>query len=175
MSLEDVNAEDRELAKLMRQLSNDPSTRDDALRLTRRVRPDLPIPELDIQDRVSQATSVIQAKLDAREAKDRERDAREELNRRRSSLKSKGFASSDEDIGEIEKIMIEKGITNHESAAEYHKFIKQAAVPTPSGYNPNPMKAFDLSAFRKNPVMAARETAMQALQEIRRPMRPIGL
>ena len=175
MSLEDLNSEDRELATLMRQLANDPSTRKDALRLTRKLRPDLPVPELDIEDRTNSMLQRAEQRVQSLEAKLQERDAVGELEKRRSGLISKGLAKSRDEIQEIEKVMLEKGITNHESAAEYHNWMKQAATPTPSGYNPNPMKKFDLSAFTKNPVQAARDAAAQALNDIRRPTRPIGL
>jgi hypothetical protein len=99
----------------------------------------------------------------------------EELQKRRNSLKQKGLASSDDDIKGIEKIMLERGITNHETAAEYHEWMKQAATPTPSGYNPQVIQKFDLNKYWKNPISAARNEAVNALQDLRRPNRPIGL
>jgi hypothetical protein len=176
MSLEDVSYEARdELASLARKLSESPETRADFLRLTKKVRPDVSMPELDIEDRTNSLLQRSEARVASLEAKLHERDAIEKLEKRRSDLMQNGFVSNRDEIQEVEKIMIEKGITNHEAAAEYHKWMKQAAVPTPTGYNPNPMKQFDLSAFRKNPVQAAREVAAQAMTEFRRPARPIGL
>jgi hypothetical protein len=49
-------------------------------------------------------------------------------------LRTKQLAESDADIADIEKLMIEKGIANHETAAEYHSWMKQAAAPTPSQF-----------------------------------------
>jgi hypothetical protein len=71
--------------------------------------------------------------------------------------------------------MLEKKIADHETAAQYHQWMKQAAVPTPSGYQPSAVKSFDLNKFWKNPGVAAREEAVKALNELRKPMRPIGL
>ncbi|MEI8327093.1 MAG: hypothetical protein WCH44_17360, partial [Betaproteobacteria bacterium] len=116
-----------------------------------------------------------EARVQSLENKLRERDAVEELQKRRNSLKQKGLASSDDDIKGIEKIMLERGITNHETAAEYHEWMKQAATPTPSGYNPQVIQKFDLNKYWKNPVSAARNEAVSALQDLRRPNRPIGL
>jgi len=176
MSLEDVSYEARdELASLARKLSESPETRADFLRLTKKVRPDVSMPELDIEDRTNSLLQRSEARVASLEAKLHERDAIEKLEKRRSDLMQNGFVSNRAEIQEVEKIMIEKGITNHEAAAEYHKWMKQAATPTPTGYNPNPMRQFDLSAFRKNPVQAAREVAAQAMTEFRRPARPIGL
>ena len=54
--------------------------------------------------------------------------------------------------------------------------MKQAATPTPSGYNPNLINKFDLSKYWKNPQGAARNEAATALQEIRNQgRRPIGV
>jgi hypothetical protein len=53
--------------------------------------------------------------------------------------------------------------------------MKQAAVPTSSGYNPSPVKQFDLNKYWKNPVNAARDEAASALRDLRKPQRPIGL
>jgi len=176
MSLEDVSFEARdELASLSRRLSEDPSTRKEFLRLTKKVRPDLPIPELDIEDRAMSLVSKSEDRVAQMEAKLAERDAIDKLKERRANLLKSGLVKSEAEIEEVEKVMIDKGIHNHEAAAEYHAWMKQAATPTPTGYNPNPLKQFDMSAFRKNPVQAARDVAAQALNEIRRPTRPIGL
>ena len=53
MSLENLSDGDiRELALLAKELHDNPTTRADALRLTKRIRQDLPIPEIEIQDRM---------------------------------------------------------------------------------------------------------------------------
>jgi hypothetical protein len=176
MSLEDLTPEARdELAALSRQLAENPNTRKDFLRLTKKVKPDMPIPELEIEDATNAATSQMRGELESLRNQMREKDAIEELNRRRSKLKAKGLIESDEDIEHVEKVMLEKGITNHEAAAEYWSFMKQAATPTPTGYNPSAIKGFNLDQFWKNPVQGARNEAAAALNELRRNPKPIGL
>jgi chromosome segregation ATPase len=176
MSLENLSVDARdELAALAQQLAENPSTRKEFLRMTKRVKPDLPIPELEIEDHTNTAIAASEARVQSLENKLRERDAVEELQKRRNSLKQKGLANSDDDIKGIEKIMLERGITNHETAAEYHEWMKQAATPTPSGYNPQVIQKFDLNKYWKNPITAARNEAVNALQDLRRPNRPIGL
>lgn len=174
MSLENFNEEDRELAQLMRQLAENPSTRKDVLRLTKKIKPDLPIPELEIEEQTFNAVSYANKRVEELEAKLRDRDALEDLNSRRQKLiRSKGIR--EEEIEEIEKVMLDKGITNHEAAAEYWSWMKQAAAPTPSGYNPSAINKFDLSKYWKNPVSGARDEAAKALSELRKNPRPIGL
>jgi hypothetical protein len=176
MSLENVSMEARdELAALAQQLADNPATRKDFLRMTKKVKPDLPIPELDMEDYTYNAVNKSEQRVQALEAKLRERDAVEELQKRRQSLMKKGLIASEDEVKDVEKIMLERGITNHETAAEFHQWMKQAAVPTSSGYNPSPVKQFDLNKYWKNPVNAARDEAANALRDLRKPQRPIGL
>jgi len=176
MSLENVSYEARdELAALAQQLADNPATRKDFLRMTKKVKPDLPIPELDMEDYTHNAVNKSEQRVQALEAKLRERDAVEELQKRRQSLMKKGLIASEDEVKDVEKIMLERGITNHETAAEFHQWMKQAAVPTSSGYNPSPVKQFDLNKYWKNPVNAARDEAASALRDLRKPQRPIGL
>jgi hypothetical protein len=63
MSLEDLTPEARdELAILARQLAENPNTRKDFLRLTKKAKPDMPIPELEIED----ATNAVVQKANER-------------------------------------------------------------------------------------------------------------
>lgn len=176
MSLENLSLEARdELAALAQTLAENPETRKDFLRMTKKVKPDLPIPELDIEDYTQKAVSRSEDRVQALEAKLREKEAVEELQKRRQSLMKKGLISNESEVGDVEKIMLERGITNHETAAEYHQWMKQAAVPTSTGYNPSAVKQFDLNKYWKNPAAAARNEAMNALNDLRKPQRPIGL
>lgn len=175
MSLEDMSFEQRDqLALLMRELSDNPATRKDVLRLTKQLKPDLVIPELDIENTTKSYVDKLEQRLMERDAKDREQDAVRDLEARRSKLMKKGLVQNEDDIHEVEKVMLEKGITNHESAAEYWQWMKQSATPTPTGYNPSAVSKFDLGKYYKNPVGAARDEASKALQELRQNKRPIG-
>ena len=116
--------------------------------------------------------------MEALEAKLREKEAVEELERRRRALISKGKAKSEEDVAAIEKIMLEKGIQNHETAADYFQWMSQSAQPSSVGaFKTNVMDATardTLSKYWKNPAAAAREEASNALNELRKNPRPIG-
>tara|TARA_R110000822_G_scaffold176566_3_gene316160 strand:+ start:145 stop:678 length:534 start_codon:yes stop_codon:yes gene_type:complete len=177
MSLEDMsNDQVNELAALAKQLAENPETRKDFLRLTKKAKPDFSIPELEIEDATTHAVSKAYERVEGIENRMRERDARDSLNERRQSLLKKGFAKDDADIESIEKIMLEKNIPNHETAAEYWKWMQESAAPTPgTSYNPSTLSKFDLSKFQKNPVAAARDEAFKALNELRKSPKPIGL
>ena len=87
MSLENLSLEARdELAALAQTLAENPETRKDFLRMTKKVKPDLPIPELDIEDYTQRAVNRSEDRVQALEAKLREKEAIEELQKRRQSL-----------------------------------------------------------------------------------------
>jgi hypothetical protein len=176
MSLENLSLEAQaELAALAKSLAEDPKTRKQFLQLTKQVRPDVPIPEIEIEERTNAVLETANKRVESLEAKLRAKDAKEELERRRNNLRTKQLAESDDDIADIEKLMIEKGIANHETAAEYHSWMKQAAAPTPSQFPSPVMSRFNTQDYMKNPVGAARDAAHAALAEFRKNPRPIGL
>ena len=176
MSLEDLTPEARdELAKLAKDIFDTPETRKEGLRLAKKLRPDMPIPELEIEDFTRSAVTKANERVEQLEAKLREKDAMDELNNRRNKLKAKGLIDKDEDIEKVEEVMLKNGITDHETAANYWRWMQQAAAPTPTGYNPSAIKDFDLSKFWKNPTAGARDEAKNALMELRKNPRPIGL
>ena len=176
MSLENIAPETRdEMAALLKKLSNHPKTRKTILKSIKEVDPEFHIPELEIESKAEEVYSKTNEELEKLRAELRERDAREELSKRRNSLMKNGKIKSEEDIAEIEKIMVDKKIADHEAAADYWAWMKQASEPTPSGYNPQVMKQWDLTKYMKNPQAAAREAAADALNELRRNPRPVGL
>ena len=129
MSLENLSLEQRdELALLMKELSENPNTRKDALRLTKKLRPDLPVPELEIEDYTEKRVSQAHDRVAELERKLAEKDAQADLQSRRDSLIKKGLIDSENDIAEIEKVMLENKIADHETAAQYWQWMKQAAA-----------------------------------------------
>jgi hypothetical protein len=178
MSLEDLSFEQRdELAALAKQLADNPETRENFLRLTKQVKPDLTIPELALKDDLSRQLKASQDDYQKLAAKIREKEQMENLQSLRNQLIKKGKASED-DIPEIEKLMLEKQINDHETAADYFRWMKQAATPTSDasmGYNPNVMKKFNLESFMKNPIQGARNEAAAALADLQKNRRPIGI
>ena len=168
-SLEDLTPEARdELALLARELSENPATRKDFLRITRKAKPNLPIPELDVEDQVRAALTDSAKRTESLENQIRERDAKEELERRRARVAER---VGKDNVAEVEKVMLEKGIQNHDSAAEYFEWMKQAQAPTPSAFSPNVLDKdtrATLGKFFKAPAIAAREEAMNALRDIRK-------
>jgi len=176
MSLENLSVEAQaELAALAKTLAENPSTRKTFLQLTKQVRPDVPIPEIEIEERTNSVLAEANKKVETLEQKLRQKEAKEELEKRRITLLKKNLVQSEDEIAEVEKLMVEKGIANHETAAEYHQWMKQAAAPTPSQFPQPVMSKFNTKDFMKNPVGAARDAAHAALAEFRKNPKPIGL
>jgi hypothetical protein len=175
MSLENLSVEaQQEFAMLAKSLFEDPRTRKPFLKLTQQVRPDVAIPEIEIEERTNTVLQQAEDRVKSLEDKLRAKEAKEELMKRRDTLVKKGLVESEDEIKEVEKIMVEKGIANHETAAEYHSWMKQAAAPTPSQFPQPVMSKFNTKDFMKNPVGAARDAAHAALHEFRKNPKPIG-
>lgn len=176
MSLENLSVEAQaELAALAKTLAEDPKTRKQFLQLTKQVRPDVPIPEIEIEERTNQVLSEANKRVESLEAKLRQKEAKEALEKRRQELVKKQLVQSEDEIKEVEKLMVEKGIANHETAAEYHQWMKQMSAPTPSQFPQPVMSRFNTADFMKNPTGAARDAAHAALAEFRKNPKPIGL
>jgi glucose-6-phosphate isomerase len=94
MSLENLSLEAQaELAALAKSLAEDPKTRKQFLQLTKQVRPDVPIPEIEIEERTNAVLETANKRVESLEAKLRAKDAKEELERRRTNLRTKQLAS----------------------------------------------------------------------------------
>ena len=165
MSLENMNdAERDDLAALADKLANDPSTRREFLKLTKKAHPSMGIPELDMEEHVAKATEAsakkiasLEDKLFAREVQDRVMSARNQI--------VKDGLVSESDVSEVEKLMVEKKIPDHRTAAEFFKLQKESARPTPSAFTPNTMPV-DMKSMGNNPADWARREAANAIADI---------
>lgn len=129
-SLETLNEGDAELAALAKSLANDPATRTAFLRLVKHKNPGTPIPELDMEAKMQAFAKPHVDKVAALEKKMIEDTARANIANHRATLKEKGFGA--DDIAAIEKLMVEKQIPSHETAAEHFRMSKELATPTPA-------------------------------------------
>jgi hypothetical protein len=167
-SLEDLTPEARdELALLARDLSENPATRKDFLKLTKKAKPNLAIPEIDIDEQVTAALGADRKRVESLENQIRERDARDELDKRRKKVADR---VGEENVAAVEKLMLDEGIQKHDTAAEYWQYRQRVDAPTPSPFSPNIIDkdtGKTLSRFFRNPVHTAREEAASALRDIR--------
>lgn len=166
-SLEGLSSEQvAELAKLSQSLANNPKTRLNFLRLTKELDPSAPIPEVDLIHATSRAFGERDKKIESLEQKLLEKETKERISERRQGLRENGFTA--DDVSAIEKLMVERQIPSHDTAADFYKLQKQAAIPTPSTsrtYQGSQL-ADMVKEFGKNPVNASREAAHKAIDDI---------
>ena len=127
MSLEDSTRD--ELARLSLDLFNNPETRDAALPLLRKVRPGLPLPELEIGDRIKSANASVTKEVAELRAELTRRDTEQRIREARESVVDKGIVRRDE-IEAVEQMMVADGITDHEKAARHYRNSQIASAPT---------------------------------------------
>lgn len=176
MSLENLSPQARdELALLAKQMSDDPDVRPHFLAYAKKVRPELVIPEIEMRSQAEKAFEQRDKEIREIKAQLAEKEAMEEVQRRRQDIVRKGKVR-EEEIAEVEKVMVEKKIADHDTAADYMRWMKQMAEPTPgSTYGGQPvMNKFDLKNYFKNPVNAARNEAVAALNELRKNPKAVG-
>jgi hypothetical protein len=110
-------------------LVSNPATRREVLAATKKLNPQRPIPELDVQAQLEAELR----KRDERDAKREEERQAEQIEARvresRRELKEQGYETKD--IEAIEKLMTEKGIPSYATAAEFYSAQRKLAEPTP--------------------------------------------
>lgn len=157
------------LAILAKGLSQNEKTRGEFLRLTKAANPSLSIPEVDIPASMNVAMEAEREERRKLEAKIAEQEARENVRARRDSLmKTKGL--TDADMAEVEKLMVDKQIPSHETAAEFLLAQRQSAKPTPmtiGNFGSHQAPSMDLKQFGGNISQWARNEAVSTLNDIR--------
>ena len=171
MSLEGKSAAEIEaLAELAQGLASDPKTRQGFLHLTKLANPGTSIPEIDIPANIRAAMDAPLKQLDALTKKQAEREMQDSILARRQELMSKGVTAAE--IPKLEKLMVDKGIANHETALEHMRLQDRSAEPTPSTTGTG-MRKFekptmpDLKAFGGDMKAFTYKTANDVIDEFR--------
>lgn len=134
------------LALTAKSMLENPATRRETLALVKRVDPSQNIPEIDLP---AQFTTLLDEERTARKKiEDEVRDdrIRRDVEKQRNKITAKGIAEAD--VEKVEKLMVDRGITNHETAAEFFIAQNKMAEPTAPAhlaYQPLELPKFDLS------------------------------
>ena len=160
------------LAELSAQLSSNPKTRAGFLQLSKMANPDAAIPEVDIPVQVKAMMAEGLKRVEAAEKKVSDMELERSITARRENLLSDNkFGITKKDLPEIERLMLEKHIPDHETAAEFYAMQRKAAEPTPSNARQSvreqTMPTVDLKPFKGSINDWARNAAKNALDEIR--------
>lgn len=166
VSLEGMSPEAiADLATLAKGLSDNPKTRQQFLGLMKTADPNLNIPEFDIPMRIANGVQPYVDKIEKLERENAEREIRDTIRSRRRAIMDKNHLSED-DVKEVEKLMIEKGISNHETAAEFFVSQKRSATPTPTAFSQPNMPKPDLKGMGLNINQWARGEATNAISDL---------
>ena len=158
----EISDADNELLQLAKTALGNNKSRLKTLRVLKEASPDTILPELDTDDRITAALSPLQEE-NRKLREDRDKDVTERLlKEKRDAIKARGL-----DVAAVEKIMLEKGITNHESAAEFLALNSQPAAPATSRSWDKSAKVPSNDGLKANPNTWAREEAAKVLDELR--------
>jgi hypothetical protein len=157
---------DEELVKMFRKTLGNPKTRDRQLKLVKEVEPNLPIPEVDAEARVMERVAPLEKELAALKAQNEKDAILAGINKQRESVKRE-FGLDDAGIEKVEKIMIEKKIGDHKTAAEVMQMNSRVATPTVDGSSYVQLKMPTEKALLENPTEWARNEAHAAVDELR--------
>ena len=129
-SLEGLNADEiAEMAATYQAGLNNPETRELMLRVTKKLKPNVSIPEIDLRDAARGEFKKVDDRQAALEQQIRERDARDRVRDERDRLREQGF--SKDEVAAVEKIMMDEHIPSYETAAKYYKAQQTVAEPRP--------------------------------------------
>lgn len=124
----------RIVADFVEPIYNDPNLSKEAKRLIKRKYPQLPIPDLDIEDRVqAQLDADRKQRKDAEEAAKRKK-ADEDWQAERKKVQT-DYGYTDDGMAELEGWMRDKGVGDYDVAASY-RASKNPKTSEPTAYHP---------------------------------------
>lgn len=162
-----------QLALLSKELSDNPKTRSKFLRLTKEAVPDISLPELEISDAIDARLSTRDKQIEELRMSLQSRELADEVKKERDALHARGL--NDDEVKEVESLMVNQGIADHNTAADYFTWKKQAE-DTVKAQMREPQSAELVGQFKdffKNPVQKARQEAYATLRGLRMPQ-PAG-
>lgn len=127
-----------EMGKIYEQIVKNPATREVALRATKHVSPSTPIPEIDLIDRVAKGVQPLNEKIATLEKEKLEREVKDRIEAKRADLREAGHSKSD--IDAIEKLMVERNIPDHKTAAEFFTLQSRQVAPSSPHLYTSPTK-----------------------------------
>lgn len=143
-------------------------TREEALRLLKKAKPDMNIPEIDLADKVNATITARSVEdkntITALESKVLQMEVSKRLDDQRASVVAKGIVTADE-IPAVEKLITDMGFPNYETAARYYFAQKQLAPPTPASYHERAFQSLPEN-FIKDPSGAADKLAHEMVDQM---------
>ncbi len=119
-----------ETEELVREMLKNPDVSPKFRRLLKEANPKAVLPLIDLEDSIAKIQEGADKKVGEALHEVGKLKAELKIKDERSSLKAAGL--SEAEIGEVEKLMQEKGITDYTIAANAFRYARQLATPTPS-------------------------------------------
>jgi hypothetical protein len=129
----DQNTQAEDALKLLNTLLENPKTRNMTQRLVKEVNPKAYIPELDAAAPVLAELKRSNDRIDALTAQLQKRDTMDDIEKNRSTLRSRGY--NDEGIKKIEELMTGRGIADYDAAEALFDKQNPAPAPRQPGYS----------------------------------------
>ena len=168
-SLEGLNTDQIEtLARLAKTMGDKPETRKQFQQMVKTINPSAHFVELEVDEKVSAAVKATTEELEKMRA---ERDQEKQITARnnvRQKLMNEGLIESDADFEDVEKVMAEKLIGSHETAARFRANERQLAAPAaevPGRGGPMYMPQ-EAKQFFKNPTQTSRKLAHEVVTDL---------
>jgi hypothetical protein len=158
----EISDADFELLKLTQATLGNKTTRVKMLRTMKEAKPDVVLPELDTEDRISAEMNTLREENKKLREDTDNRAAAQILKEKRQLCVTRGLKPED-----VEKVMQEKHIQSHESAIEFIEANNRVAAPAPAAL-PNFDRSVTLpvnDGLKKNPAQWAREEAAKTINE----------
>jgi hypothetical protein len=126
--------------ELIQTLSRNPETREMLQRAIKKANPNIPIPEIDKEDKVMAALENERKEREKLANQIQERDIRERVERERASIKDK-YHLTEDDMKGVEALMVKtdsnpEPIPFYDAAARVFKAGRTPSVPSPSLLQP---------------------------------------
>ena len=130
VSLEGMSQEEiAGLAMIAKRLGDNPDTRLGMQKLMKQADPSLRIPELDIPIQMQSQLDERDVKLAAMQKRLDDEALERRIREQRESIRAMGVPA--DKVADVEKLMVDKHIASHTTAAEFWKAQQSMATPTP--------------------------------------------
>ena len=160
-SLEDLSPEQQQQAlRLFAFVKQNPDVEKTIRREARKKNPNMPAPDLDLEEALVKQREEFEAKL-----KERDDQAVAQLQQQRRAEAHANIRSAGLDPEEVEKAMVDESIGNYDTAIKYVQAQKRLAPPTAESVTPMTMP--DNKSLWADKNKFARSAAFEAINELK--------
>jgi len=160
MSLENMSEDERNSLALKKLFAH-PEVGPQAKRLYKKVVPDAKFADIELEDKMSEQTTALQAQITKLHEEAQTRDINSRRAENHQKIRAAGFEPD-----AVEKVMTEEKIASYDTALKYMAAQNRNSRPSPgNGSSPQEMPA-DWKEIQKNPKQWATREAYKAVDEL---------